>query len=188
MYKFKILIIVAGLLVFGFQNCSPNSTQNLMGQNLNQTFSSDQTSKTESVVGFNFYNEKQEVINHQGQNFYISSKAKFSLNLTTLELVEFDDQNTAVNKYCLNESQKEQLELIISESQMCSKPADAGSSQFCAQAIQPAYAEIITEKSKTALGYATDSCGSNMVDFCDAEPIKAWIKTISDNLNQLNCQ
>ncbi len=187
MYKLKILIIVAGLLVFGFQNCSPSTTQNLLGSPA-QSLTSDQITKTESVVGFNFYNDKQEVINHQGQNFYMSSKAKFSLNLSTLELIEYDAQNTPVNKYCLNESSKEQLELIISESQMCSKAADAGSTQFCAQAIQPAYAEIITQKSKTALGYATDSCGSNMVDFCDAEPIKAWIKTISENLNQLSCQ
>ena len=188
MYKFKILVIVAGLLVFGFQNCSPNTTQNLLADKPTLVVSSDQSSKTEPVVGFNFYNEKQEVINHQGQNFYMSSKAKFSLNLSTLELMEYDAQNTPVNKYCLNETLKGQLEQIISESQMCSKPADAGSSQFCAQAIQPAYAEIITQQSKTALGYATDSCGSNMVDFCDAEPIKAWIKTISENLNQLNCQ
>ena len=188
MYKYKILIIVAGLLVFGFQNCSPSTTQNLLVQDPSNSISQDQTTKTESVVGFNFYNEKQEVVNHQGQNFYIQSKAKFSLNLKTLELMEYDEQNTAVNKYCLNELLKEQLELIISESQMCSKPAESGSTQFCAQAIQPAYAEIITQKSKTALGYATDSCGSNRVDFCDAEPIKAWIKTISDNLNQLSCQ
>ncbi len=187
MYKFKILVIVAGLLVFGFQNCSPSTTQNLLGSPA-QSLTSDQFTKTESVVGFNFYNDKQEVINHQGENFYMSSKAKFSLNLSTLELMEYDAQDTPVNKYCLNESLKEQLELIISESQMCSKAADAGSTQFCAQAIQPAYAEIITQKSKTALGYATDSCGSNMVDFCDAEPIKAWIKTISENLNQLSCQ
>lgn len=186
------VILIVGILLFGYQNCSQDNDSRWSKKTDAQTASTASgtiafgQSKVEQLK---FYIDGQTEFQKSGKTFYVTEKKQYILNVETGVVSEQDQQGLLLNNYCLTSELKNEVSGIISSASVCHAqvpPDDV----VCAEVITPAYAELVTDSSVIELGSATNSCGANSADLCGSQSdmLKGWIQAVKNQLGQLECQ
>lgn len=182
-----VIFMTAVLGFFAFQNCqkapAPDDLSN------NSILSDDQVNLSDlklKEIDLNI-DESQTVVRNSGSYQIIVNKV-FKINLETGHILVSSDLDLVQNEFCLTEDLKNELNSILKSSQIC-KTGESKPGVLCAQAIQPGYAELITEKETYKLGYSSDGCGSNGFDLCGEQKniIKAYIASVKANYKSFIC-
>jgi hypothetical protein len=186
-----ILIVMPFLLIFGYQNCqksnfessknSVSSTAGLEAQSISLA--------NESVQRIQFKSNKVVQVVRGASSFSVVKNFLYDFDLVSGDFYVKDIQADISEKYCLPEALKNQINLLLSSSSVCKYSAVRTNDQVCTQVIQDGYANLITNRDQFSLGYSSDSCGSNRVDFCgDPAQIKMWFENIKPLISSLVCQ
>lgn len=189
-----VLIVVPFLLIFGYQNCQKSNFETTGNSVVppSETVSTQDLQKIslaqESLQSIQFKVAEVSKVVHGSTYYSVVKNILYSFDLNSGDLHVIDQSSGSDQKYCLSESLKSQLNLLLSSSSICKTQMKINEGQVCAQVIKESYANIITNRDEFQLGSASDSCGSNAVDLCEgSDPLKNWFKSIQENLPGLVC-
>jgi hypothetical protein len=189
--KYLVVSAVSAVVVlFAFQNCNPkpltedNDALVSAGYSINKYNLGDKNLKS-----VNFYVQDVQSINKEGNSFSLRYNKTLKLDLVSGVLEESSDVSNEISTYCLPNELKAELEDILKNSQVCQSQPPVAPDQVCTQIFQTPYCEIFTDENVVGLGSASDGCGRNSIDLCEAqsEILKAYISRLSANYSQYIC-
>ncbi len=193
-----ITFISGFIILFSFQNCQqpPHLDEiNSISSNGQIIMNSNKVTLSDhSIKNLQLFSKVQETMTKNGNSFsmIISRKYDFVFEGSILrsEFNVSSENSDLVQTLCLTAELKSELQSILASASICKKSEEIhDSSLICAAVITPGYATLQTETEAYDLGAATDSCGTNSVDFCDSEAslLKGFIKHLDSQLLNLKC-
>ncbi len=172
MKKYLPVLVISGVLLVTFQNCSRQSINSGAGTDssasLPQSKIADPTlAQAESL---DILTQSDDVVN---------------LNLTSGEMIQ-NVQGVLVKK-CLSEDELGKLQDLLSNSQLCQFDPP-GPDVLCAQVYSSPYSEIHWTDKSVKVGEAYSSCQKN-IDLCgnDGLLLRSLLKDILTRWNEWSC-
>jgi hypothetical protein len=186
----KIAIGVAALAVvglFAFQNCNKVPSANA-GQNPEQSVSK-YSLPVDDIASVNFYISGVSTVTKAGRTFSLKYNKTLKVDPDSGEIIEANDLNSDTNIYCMPEDVRQELLNIFASSQVCKTQPQLSPDQVCTQVYKTPYCEIAVGEEITALGSASDGCGSNSVDLCDGQKtvLQDFIQKLSSSYTSYKC-
>ncbi|OFZ31653.1 MAG: hypothetical protein A2622_03490 [Bdellovibrionales bacterium RIFCSPHIGHO2_01_FULL_40_29] len=194
-----ITFIVGFFILFSFQNCqNPPHMDEINSLSTNSQMTTGDSSKvslaSERLREIQLYMQVSEQSVRNGKTFSMVGQQIYSFQFENNGLsnsFSVKSESTGVSQfYCLSESLKNELQLILNSASVCKAEDSNQPDQVCAAVMKPGYGQIITESNQYDLGAATDSCGNNSVDLCDSEGdlLKGFTQHLSSQLANLVCE
>jgi hypothetical protein len=189
--KVFIGCIVSLLILISFQNCEMPPRTNTAEGNANNApaQSSAINLADENIQQINFTQNENVTVQKSTKIYTLVSQATYAVNYQTGELTKTSDAGPS-ELYCLSQSLLNELQGILTSSKVCKAESIPSDDRVCTQALQPAYAQIITNRDQIDLGSASDGCGRNKVDLCEtssSDMLKGWFVAVKNQLPQLSC-
>lgn len=175
------IVVIAGCLILGFQNCSQNGLvqTDLASSNLSIVAPvpgsmGDSSSEDSASVDSVLIPSPEGVLTVQADSGKIS-------------LVDENDQVLEVA--CLGSQELVELQSYLKSYNLCGKPA-VSADTMCAQSYTKGYASLMIGEQKMNLGESFDSCGRGFKDFCgdQAQSFRGLAVYIQKNFHSLSCQ
>lgn len=190
-----IFIVLPFFLIFGYQNCQRPPADSI-ALNID---SASQSLETPSVKVVDLSQENIDTLQiksrevsqtlHGGGTYSVIKDIIYDFDIKTGELFVIDEQAGTNQRYCLTDALKSELSHLLYSSSVCKHGSRYNEGQVCAQVIDQGYANLITTRDQFRLGSSTDSCGSNLVEFCGGdEKLKTWFDNFKPRLDTLSCQ
>ena len=169
MKKYVPVIAACGVLLFGFQNCSEQPSENSATSSLPSTKVEDPVLSQASTLDILTASEDQ----------------KITLDLKTGELRQISDSGMV--KKCLSEAMKGQILDLLNNSNLCLFE-EPGPEIACAQVYTPAYSEIHWPDKSVQVGEAISSCQKN-VDLCgqDGKILRSLLRDVVTRWSEWSC-
>lgn len=178
------------ILLLSFQNCQkPPHPDEINQSALNLQGGSQKIDLNHEVVeSVNLIYQDSKVVSKANNSYTVVYNKTLQVDLNTGIILESSDIETVTANYCLTEALKNELVSILKSSQVCKSGAQV-SGQVCGQSMKLPYAQLITSRDQFDLGSASDTCGSNAIDLCDAQPdlLKGYIQNLKSQYKQLSC-
>lgn len=172
------LVILAGCLILGFQNCSqanlsasdfPSTSSHIVTPSVGSGSDADESTKISAL----------EIPVSGGVLTVDSATGRISL-------IGQNDQ--ILEESCLPAAEIAELQSYLKSSNICGKAVDA--SLQCAQVYSPGYASLVIGDQKMNLGESYDSCGRGFKDICgdQAQSFRGLVAYIQKNFHGLLCE
>ncbi|WP_413576867.1 hypothetical protein ACLVWU_02135 [Bdellovibrio sp. HCB290] len=171
------LVLLAGCLILGFQNCSQSnlSATELSAPSTHVVLPSD--SKSDESIAIT----SLEIPVPQGV---------LSVDAKTGRIQLIDRNLSVLEESCLQPSEVAELQSYLKTSNVCGKPAPE-EDVMCAQSYNAGYATLILGEQKLNLGESYDSCGRGYKDICGeqaSQSFRGLIAYIQKNYHGMLCE
>ncbi len=172
------LVILAGCLILGFQNCSqanlsqsdfPSSTTHVVTPSISSGSDADESAVISAV----------EIPVSGGVLSVDASTGRISLIGQSQQILE---------ESCLPAAEIAELQSYLKTSNICGKSVDE--SLQCGQVYTAGYASLVIGDQKMNLGESYDSCGRGFKDICgdQAQSFRGLVAYIQKNFHGLLCE
>lgn len=186
MRKIHIGVILSGIILFSYQNCSYPKEKSTPSENSNQI----SILANENVRSITFLSTENTVVQQNSKTFTLVSQNSYFVDYASGEITKSVQATSSNENYCLSESLLNELHDIISSSTVCKIENKQLDGQVCSQAYRYGYAQIQTGKETLDLGSGSDGCMTNKIDLCkqsSSDMLKGWFLAIKNQLSHLNC-
>lgn len=175
------VLILAGCLILGFQNCSQ---ANLSSSELASTNAHLVTPS----VGTGSDADSSVTISSLDIPLTMGS---LSIDPQSGRIVYLGANEQIIDEYCLPASEIAELQSYLKVSNICGPKTAVDSGAQCGQVYTPAYAVLGIGDQKMNLGESYDSCGRGFKDICGdqaAQSFRGLIAYIQKNFKSLSCE
>ncbi len=191
-------IFAVCVLLFGYQNCQQSGAgpdtltkAGTTSESLSGNPPQEIPLSGESLQSLDYKTEQVVQVTQGSHTFSLLSEVVYKVDLYDGKFSLVNQSTGQVSEHCLSAALKSELDSILAASSICKYDVShVSDSQVCGQAIQPHYAELVTNRDLFKLGYATDTCGSNKVDLCSDRGafVKQFFNKVKAQISLLSCQ
>lgn len=186
------IIAAALILLVSFQNCQkPPYPDEINDLHSSQIFPAGKVDLSkETIVSINFFIPATENVIKAGNSYQINYNKSLLVDAKSGIIIETSDLTDQTAQFCLTDSLKDELNNILSSSQVCSNSKTVPEGTVCTQVMKMAYAQLITSRTQFELGSASDGCGRNSLDLCgdQAGILKAFIEALKRQYLNMPCR
>ncbi|WP_413559767.1 hypothetical protein [Bdellovibrio sp. HCB209] len=174
------LVILAGCLILGFQNCSqanlsqgdfPSTNAQIISPSVGSGSEADEISAASSL----------EIPVSDGLLSVDAASGRISLVARNGQILE---------ESCLQKAEIAELQSYLKMSNVCSPETQIDASAQCGQVYTPGYATVVFGEQRLNLGESYDSCGRGYKDICgdQAQSFRGLVAYIQKNFHSLLCE
>ncbi|WP_340598591.1 hypothetical protein [Bdellovibrio sp. GT3] len=171
------LVVLAGCLILGFQNCSQSNLS-----------ASELPSPSSHVV--------TPALGADAESSAITSvevpvpQGILSIDSKTGRIQVIDSSQSVIEESCLQPADLAELQSYLKAGSICGKPVPE-EDVMCAQSYSAGYVSLILNDQKMNLGESYDSCGRGYKDICDeqvAQSFRGLVAYIQKNFHGMLCE